>query len=183
MEVVMSTIEEGFTCPVCDDGLLEYPPPENCCCHISPPCSACTGRVLTCGACGEEFPDKEPEPTKPSSALAHQYDYSYRFRQLPEALLNTAETDFLYEVDRYNYFFGIDGFQDNFGNLFFVTRKNPNKVNWKSAPHSSCTMLKVGWAPPWISREEIRKEVNGTFGGRFLSLSSKNYFEFLAYTD
>lgn len=46
-------LEEGDTCsePGCL-GKMHYAPVENCSCHISPPCSACTSNLLTCDECG-----------------------------------------------------------------------------------------------------------------------------------
>ncbi|WP_431860049.1 hypothetical protein [Azospirillum sp.] len=46
--------EEGGPCPDGCGGTLELPPPENCSCHIAPPCGDCTDRVLTCSRCGWE---------------------------------------------------------------------------------------------------------------------------------
>ncbi len=34
------------------DGVMVYPPVENCSCHINPPCSACVANILTCDKCG-----------------------------------------------------------------------------------------------------------------------------------
>lgn len=47
---------EGHKCNVdgCE-GILEFPPVENCSCHISPPCGACTDNLLTCNICGREI--------------------------------------------------------------------------------------------------------------------------------
>lgn len=39
---------DGTTCA----GKLEFPPVENCSCHISPPCHKCTERRLVCAVCG-----------------------------------------------------------------------------------------------------------------------------------
>lgn len=47
-------IKEGGKCPCCDGGILFFPPPENCSCHISAPCGSCTGVQLTCKKCGWE---------------------------------------------------------------------------------------------------------------------------------
>jgi hypothetical protein len=56
-----SYLEEGDKCPKYPcKGKMHYPLPENCSCHISPPCSACTDIVLTCNECGWED-DSEPE--------------------------------------------------------------------------------------------------------------------------
>ncbi len=55
----MGYYEEGDSCPECDNGKLIYPPVENCSCHINPPCSDCTDRLLTCTSCGN--PVDEPD--------------------------------------------------------------------------------------------------------------------------
>lgn len=47
--------EEDSTCPQCSDGKMVYQEVTNCSCHISPPCWACTGNLLTCDECGWEF--------------------------------------------------------------------------------------------------------------------------------
>ena len=44
-------MDELDKCPSCD-GVLVFPPVENCSCHINPPCSECTSIRLTCLACG-----------------------------------------------------------------------------------------------------------------------------------
>ena len=51
--------EEGDKCPERCGGVLAYPKVENCSCHISPPCGACTNNLLTCPVCGwvEDGPD------------------------------------------------------------------------------------------------------------------------------
>lgn len=50
----MNVIEEGMSCPELCGGTLAYPKVENCSCHVSPPCGACTSTVLTCDKCGWE---------------------------------------------------------------------------------------------------------------------------------
>lgn len=45
---------EGDQCPFCGS-TVEYEEPENCSCHINPPCAACTSLRLTCTECGEFF--------------------------------------------------------------------------------------------------------------------------------
>ncbi len=42
--------EEGQKCPECKEGLLQFRP-ENCSCHIHPPCSACVDAELQCNNC------------------------------------------------------------------------------------------------------------------------------------
>lgn len=56
---------EGETCNRIDGtgarcaGTMELPEPENCSCHISPPCSACVDREFTCATCGAVASDGE----------------------------------------------------------------------------------------------------------------------------
>jgi len=52
---MLEQFEEGDKCPEkgCT-GTLEYPPVENCSCHIDPPCHACVNNPLTCAECGWE---------------------------------------------------------------------------------------------------------------------------------
>ena len=51
--------EKGDVCPECRKGIIDWPPVENCSCHINPPCSACTDRLLACPECGWE--DERPD--------------------------------------------------------------------------------------------------------------------------
>lgn len=50
----MSQLEEGDNCPKCKDGTMEYPDTVDCYCHVSPPCSHCMDKLLTCDNCGYE---------------------------------------------------------------------------------------------------------------------------------
>lgn len=59
---------------------------------------------------------------------------------------------------------------------------DPTKVDWHSKAHSSCSMIKEGVYPEGTSKEEVRKLVDGTFGGRFEQFSGGK-FRFIAYTD
>lgn len=60
-------IEDGSPCNQSDcGGTFEPTPAVNCSCHISPPCSACTGAGYTCDTCGyDTAPYEEPEPYIP----------------------------------------------------------------------------------------------------------------------
>lgn len=33
------------------DGTIKWKPPENCSCHINPPCNSCTDAPLWCSSC------------------------------------------------------------------------------------------------------------------------------------
>jgi hypothetical protein len=43
---------EGDLCPNCGEDHLALPRVENCSCHISPPCPACTDASPYCPTCG-----------------------------------------------------------------------------------------------------------------------------------
>jgi hypothetical protein len=63
---------------------------------------------------------------------------------------------------------------------------DPAKIDYYSKSHSSCSMVKEGVYPQSgdesADREMVRKEVDGTFGGRFESFGAGR-FKFIAYTD
>ena len=52
-EIMYLGKEEGDKCGLdgCD-GIMGYPPSENCSCHICAPCSSCVDVKLTCQKCG-----------------------------------------------------------------------------------------------------------------------------------
>lgn len=56
------------------------------------------------------------------------------------------------------------------------------KVSWRDKPHTHFTMIKEGVYPLDMSIDQVRKEVNGTFGGRFEHFGNGR-FRFIAYTD
>lgn len=176
----MSDYEEGGVCPQCLEGTLEYVRHGDCSCHISPPCSACTDAPLTCDFCGETFEEDREQYVE--RKYEYRYDYADRFGHIHEYQKATAETAFLFEVDIFS-FWRTGGYSDDFGNLFFTTRVDPYKINWKHRPHTNASMVTYGWAPPWVKREEVKKAVDGTFGGRFTFFKENGQFEFIAYTD
>jgi hypothetical protein len=56
-------------------------------------------------------------------------------------------------------------------------------VDWRAySTNTGCTMIKRGVYPPSATIEDVRKVVNGTFGGRF-NYFKNGKFEFVAYTD
>lgn len=57
-----------------------------------------------------------------------------------------------------------------------------SKIDWIYIPHTHFTMKKVGVYPKHLTESEVRKEVDGTFGGRFTKFQDGE-FEFIAYTD
>lgn len=59
---------------------------------------------------------------------------------------------------------------------------DPTKIDWVAKLHSSSSMIKEGVCPQNLSREEVEKEVRGTFGGRF-EYFRDGKFKYIAYTD
>lgn len=59
---------------------------------------------------------------------------------------------------------------------------DPTKIDWVAKVHSSSSMIKEGVYPLHLSREEVEKEVLGTFGGRF-EYFRDGQFKYIAYTD
>lgn len=59
---------------------------------------------------------------------------------------------------------------------------DPTKVDWRYVPHTNFTMIKGGVYPPHMTREEVEKELRGTFGGRFEKFKD-GHFKYVAYTD
>lgn len=82
--------EEGDKCPKCSNGKMFYPPVENCTCHISPPCSACTDNQLKCDKCG--YQPEEPEyrdiPVTPSIAGLFLVEREYKPKPLDKTKID-----------------------------------------------------------------------------------------------
>lgn len=57
-----------------------------------------------------------------------------------------------------------------------------SKIDWTSHSHTSFSMIKRGVYPEGVTACDVRKLVDGTFGGRFNSFGDGK-FEFVAYTD
>ncbi|MDV4277996.1 hypothetical protein MSG94_06475 [Acinetobacter baumannii] len=56
------------------------------------------------------------------------------------------------------------------------------KVEFRTESHSNSSMKKIGAYPRGMSKDQLKKEVDGTFGGRF-EWVTENRFSFIAYTD
>jgi len=56
------------------------------------------------------------------------------------------------------------------------------KIDWRVKGHSNSTMECNGVYPPGTTESQVRKEVDGTFGGRFVNFGGGT-FKFIAYTD
>jgi len=134
--------EEGDRCPQdkCE-GKLDWPKTVNCSCHISPPCHACTSKVLTCKVCGWE---DDPPPYKDIPVSIGEPTLSMReYRPRP---------------------------------------LDPTKIDYRIKLHTASSQICEGVYPEGTTMEEVRKVVNGTFGGVFKYFENGK-FKFIAYTD
>ena len=66
--------------------------------------------------------------------------------------------------------------------MWYPRPLDTSKIDWRSKEHTHFSMIKEGCYPEGTTMEQVRKVVDGTFGGRFLSFDNGN-FEFVAYTD
>jgi len=129
-----------------------------CSCHISPPCSYCTTLREHCAECGWDA-EEEQEAEQLQVQLA---------RQARSEEEKQAER-------RYWELVKIRNLPRTF---------DPKRINAEKFSHTNSSMIVEGWFPAGMTMEEVRKEVNGTFGGRFGSFDqTKQTFSFIAYTD
>lgn len=133
-------------------GHIKIRPSEDCSCHLCAPCSHCTAPRCYCDTCDWDEAD-EPEPeVRPLTQAEKDYWASWWKEQ--ERLRNLP--------------------LDN------------TKVSWRSKSHTHFSMIKEGVYPVSgdnaADREMVRKEVDGTFGGRFEHFGNGK-FKFIAYTD
>lgn len=81
--------EEGSTCPECHEGSMQFPRVENCSCHLSAPCSACTDSHLICDHCEWEF---EPEPPQKKEPTQQDRDAWAKYQRDWEAARSKGHT-------------------------------------------------------------------------------------------
>lgn len=129
------------------EGRIEIAKVENCSCHISPPCYACTEPRGYCQECDWKESDDQVYGCEISDADKESLD---KFAKEMEALRNRP--------------------LDN------------TKIDYRIKLHSHISQICEGVYPEGTTSEEVKKVVNGTFGGRFeYFLNGK--FKFIAYTD
>ena len=62
--------------------------------------------------------------------------------------------------------------------------ENEKKVQWKWIGGSNSSMHKEGTFSPGMTRQEVEKQVIGSWGGRFEYFDEKTCkFKYVAYTD
>lgn len=74
------------------------------------------------------------------------------------------------------------------GPLPYIERKpkvwDRSKIDYTISMHSNASQKVTGVFPPGTKQDEVRRLVNGTFGGRFEKWDeTKGEFVFIAYTD
>lgn len=129
-----------------------------CCCHINPPCSYCVTPKEHCTECGWDA-EEEIEAEERAAWLREQS----RPEEEKQAERRYWE---LIRIKR------------------MVKIFDPKRINAKILPHTHFSQIVEGWFPAHMSMEDVRKEVNGTFGGRFERFDkARQAFSFVAYTD
>ena len=66
--------------------------------------------------------------------------------------------------------------------LYVERELDKTKIDFHCFAHTHFSMIKRGVYPIGMTRDEVRKVVDGTFGGRFTYFDDGK-FEFIAYTD
>ena len=59
---------------------------------------------------------------------------------------------------------------------------DPSKLDYHSLSHTHFSMIKEGVYPEGMTKDEVLKEIAGTFGGRFEHFGNGK-FKYIAYTD
>lgn len=128
-----------------------------CSCHINPPCSYCETPSEYCPGCGwdayEEYNDSL-NSYKPSQEQLDAWDKQHKQREERES---------------------------EFRKIMF-SNDPVTEFNYLKKNHTHFSMEVEGYYPPEMSREDVYKEVKGSFGGRFTKFQNGR-FSFIAYTD
>ena len=150
---------KGETCNLegCQGIIDEKDSDYSCSCHISAPCSYCETSREYCPECdwdGREEQLSYYQSLKPSPEQQARYDEENRkIREQDEIFYKKFRGEMLIE-----------------------------KLEYKSKCYYNSSMIKEGFYPPHMTKQEVEKEIRGTFGGRFEYFSDRN-FKYIAYTD
>lgn len=119
------------------EGIIETAPSENCSCHLSAPCSACTAPRLFCPECDWQEADEPKPEIKPITQA--EKDVWTKWYKEQERLQNLP----------------LDNTKVSWRNQ---THTHASMIKEGVYPQSGDDAA---------DREMVRKEVNGTFGGIF----------------
>lgn len=150
-------IEKGEVCNRngCD-GIIESAGKEgSCSCHINPPCSYCTTSDEFCPKCGWDAAEEQ--------RMAEQH---VKIIDKSKDVHNLEDYRKRKEI--------LDA---QMRGLLPIT-----ELHYEIIPHTHFTQIIRGIYPDGMTKEAVRKKIDGTFGGRFTSFEN-NRFEFIAYTD
>ncbi len=147
--------EEGATCwrNGCQ-GVIKERAVENCSCHISPPCGACTTPREYCPDCDWS---------------AEEEDRAYYLNEMRAVAVS--------KDDARLGIYGSTPFQK-----WGQRPLDPRKIDYRITSHSNSSQLCTGVYPEGITRTEVEARVKGTCGGRFNHFGGGK-FEYVAYTD
>jgi len=180
-------------------GIIATHPVENCSCHICPPCGECTSPRNFCPECGWEEKDdvindyvvniNDIDNILLAEVLNYIKDQSKQFRQCAghhaehnrgaEAVaIRAAEILERIETDIRS----ANNSATNIYKMFTPRPLDPTKIDYRNYSHTHFSMIKEGVYPEGTTMEEVRKVVEGTFGGRF-EYFGNGKFKYIAYTD
>lgn len=147
--------EEGATCGRngCR-GVIAQRAIENCSCHISPPCGACTTPREWCPGCDWS---------------AEEEDRSFYFNELRCVAVSKEDA-------KLGMFGGVPLKKWNLRAL------DTTKIDYHSKSHSNSSMIREGVYPEGTRQADVEDKVRGTFGGRFEQWGGGK-FRYIAYTD
>ncbi len=143
----------------CEGIIEEHDIDGGCSCHSCPPCSYCTEPRGYCSECG--WDEKEERDAYEESQRQYWKAYHERPDVVAEAKRQEEERKLF--IKMYNGEIPVDKY----------------RCNHRAHTHFSQILYGVH---PNMSMEEIRKEVRGSFGGRFIKFNDYS-FEYIAYTD
>lgn len=134
-------------------GIIEESPAHGVCsCHIHPPCSHCVDDRHYCPICNWQ-------------GIDDQNNYPIKGAQGLYNWMMQREDNHRDKVEK------------------MMRGELPtDKLMYVHESHTHFTMIKKGVYPAGMTREEVEKEVKGTFGGRFEQFGNGK-FKYIAYTD
>lgn len=144
-------------------GIIQEHDSDGCCsCHINPPCSYCETSREYCPECDWDGYEEQQE------SIRKNYD----------TFVNSGQAEF-YRKENEKWAISQKQFED-----LYLSKELVEKIDYRSESHTNFSMIKYGVFPISMSISELRKEINGSFGGRFEQLDTKTgRFKFIAYTD
>ena len=135
-------------------GVIKIHPVENCSCHISPPCGACTTPREYCDNCDWNAEEED------------RSFYLNGFRCVA--------------VDKEDARKGI--YSETPLVKWERSPLDPTKIDYHTHPHTNSSQLCIGVYPEGTTSAQVLALVKGTFGGRFNHFGNGK-FEYVAYTD